>query len=40
LDTKNECVTVTGTVSSAIGTGTTHDEDGDLHFTLTLDLPL
>jgi hypothetical protein len=37
LDTKNECVTVEGTVYSKPGGGTVEDEDGDLHFTLTLD---
>ncbi len=39
LDTKNECITVTGNVSSSIGGGTSHDPegDGDLHFTLQLD---
>jgi len=37
LETKNECITVTGNVSSQMGSGTTHDPDGDLHFTLLLD---
>jgi hypothetical protein len=37
LDTKNECVTVEGTVYSKPGGGTVEDEDGDLHFTLKLD---
>jgi hypothetical protein len=39
LITKTECITVTGNVSSQIGSGTTHDPDGDLHFTLLLDPP-
>lgn len=39
LDTKIPCVTVTGTVSSAVGSGTKHDPDGDLHFSPTLDSP-
>jgi hypothetical protein len=39
LDTKDLCVTVTGTVYSKVGGGTSHDSqgDGDLHFTLALD---
>jgi hypothetical protein len=37
LTTKIDCITVTGNVSSQIGSGTTHDADGDLHFTLLLD---
>ena len=36
LDVNAPCVTVTGTVYSKVGVGTEED-DGDLHFTLTLD---
>ena len=36
LDANAPCVTVTGTVYSKVGGGTEEDE-GDLHFTLTLD---
>jgi hypothetical protein len=37
LNTINDCITVTGWIYSQTGGGTNDDEDGDLHFTLTLD---